>query len=47
MDFTDMDFTDMDFTDWAITLPVFRRLELLPSADEFLIFLFANEARRA
>ena len=28
-------------------LPVFRRLDLLPSADEFVAFLFAYEARQA
>lgn len=28
-------------------IPVFRRLDLLPSADEFVAFLFAREARRA
>lgn len=30
-----------------IHLPVFRGLDLLPSADEFLAWLFAVEARRA
>ena len=30
-----------------IHLPVFRRMDLLPGAEEFIAWLFATEARRA